>query len=36
MVMGKLAKVSVVGRSLDTMFDRFDATADLVRPVCAA
>jgi len=36
LVMGKLAKVSVVGRSLDTMFDRFDATQNLVQPVCAA
>jgi hypothetical protein len=35
-VMRKLTNVSVVGSTLETMFDGFTATADFVQPVCAA
>jgi hypothetical protein len=35
-VMRKLAHVSVVGSSVETMFDRFHAAEDFVQPVCAA
>lgn len=35
-VIGKLANVSVVGRSLETLAGRFRAVSDLAVPVCAA